>query len=93
MVNSAYFVKSTPPRAFSVSSQYFAGMLPYLQPISCLFLRFNNFIKLKKRSCAMYFPEYLAVFSHLIAFHNPELSNHLEEIGFIPDVSISQRYI
>ncbi|CAL1543296.1 unnamed protein product [Lymnaea stagnalis] len=30
--------------------------------------------------------EYLAVFSHLIAFHDPELSNHLEGIGFIPDL-------
>ncbi|XP_060078808.1 TBC domain-containing protein kinase-like protein [Ylistrum balloti] len=29
--------------------------------------------------------EYLAVFSHLIAFHDPELSNHLDGIGFIPD--------
>lgn len=30
--------------------------------------------------------EYLAVFSHLITFHDPELSNHLEGIGFIPDL-------
>ncbi|XP_053401999.1 TBC domain-containing protein kinase-like protein [Mercenaria mercenaria] len=30
--------------------------------------------------------EYLAVFSHLIAFHEPELSNHMEGIGFIPDL-------
>ncbi|XP_076117916.1 TBC domain-containing protein kinase-like protein [Mytilus galloprovincialis] len=30
--------------------------------------------------------EYLCVFSHLIAFHDPELSNHLEGIGFIPDL-------
>ena len=28
------------------------------------------------------------MFSQLIAFHEPELSNHLEEIGFSPDVSI-----
>ena len=35
------------------------------------------------------FTEYLAVFSHLIAFHDPELSNHLDGIGFIPDVSCS----
>ena len=27
MVNSAYFVKSTPPRAFSISILYLAGML------------------------------------------------------------------
>lgn len=33
------------------------------------------------------YPEYLAVFGHLIAFHDAELSNHLEGIGFIPDVS------
>lgn len=34
-----------------------------------------------------FFPEYLTVFSQMIAFHDPELSNHLNEIGFIPDVS------
>lgn len=28
--------------------------------------------------------EYLAVFSHLIAFHDPELSNHMGSIGFDP---------
>jgi len=26
------------------------------------------------------------VFSHLIAFHDPHLSTHLDSIGFIPDV-------
>ena len=35
----------------------------------------------------VYVTEYLAVFAHLIAFHDPELSNHLDGIGFIPDVS------
>ncbi|XP_067948169.1 TBC domain-containing protein kinase-like protein [Watersipora subatra] len=30
--------------------------------------------------------EYLAMFSQLIAFHEPELSNHLEETGFSPDL-------
>jgi len=30
--------------------------------------------------------EYLAVFSQMIAFHDPELSNHLDGIGFIPDL-------
>ncbi|XP_077983760.1 TBC domain-containing protein kinase-like protein [Glandiceps talaboti] len=30
--------------------------------------------------------EYLAVFSHLIAFHDPELSNHMDSIGFIPEL-------
>ncbi|KAI8510469.1 hypothetical protein Bbelb_113850 [Branchiostoma belcheri] len=30
--------------------------------------------------------EYLAVFSHLIAFHDPELANHMESIGFIPEL-------
>ena len=34
----------------------------------------------------LYFVEYLAVFAHLIAFHEPELSTHLDTIGFIPDV-------
>ncbi|CAH6789053.1 Tbck [Phodopus roborovskii] len=32
--------------------------------------------------------EYLTVFSQMIAFHDPELSNHLNEIGFIPDVNV-----
>lgn len=35
----------------------------------------------------MYFSEYLAKFSHLIAYHDPELTNHLDNIGFIPEVS------
>ena len=30
--------------------------------------------------------EYLAVFSHLIAFHDPELANHFESIDFRPDL-------
>ncbi|XP_069487029.1 TBC domain-containing protein kinase-like protein isoform X1 [Ambystoma mexicanum] len=30
--------------------------------------------------------EYLTVFSQMIAFHDPELSNHLNETGFIPDL-------
>ncbi|KAH0615901.1 hypothetical protein JD844_026521 [Phrynosoma platyrhinos] len=36
--------------------------------------------------------EYLAVFSQMIAFHDPELSNHLNEIGFIPDVPLEEKY-
>lgn len=35
----------------------------------------------------VFISEYLTVFSQMIAFHDPELSNHLNEIGFIPDVS------
>lgn len=35
--------------------------------------------------------EYLAVFSHLIAFHDPELTNHLNSIGFIPEVTNIQK--
>lgn len=30
--------------------------------------------------------EYLAKFSHLIAYHDPELTNHLDNIGFIPEL-------
>ncbi|XP_014670716.1 PREDICTED: LOW QUALITY PROTEIN: TBC domain-containing protein kinase-like protein [Priapulus caudatus] len=30
--------------------------------------------------------EYLAVFSHMIAFHDPDVSNHLDTIGFIPEL-------
>ncbi len=46
--------------------------------IQCIF--YNNILYSR-------FIEYLAVFSHLICFHDPELSNHLENIGFVPDVS------
>ena len=35
---------------------------------------------------AVVIQEYLAKFSHLQAFHDPELFNHLDEIGFIPDL-------
>ncbi|CAJ0768654.1 23467_t:CDS:2, partial [Entrophospora sp. SA101] len=30
--------------------------------------------------------EYLAVFGHLLSFHDPELSSHLRETGYIPDL-------
>ncbi|XP_071521409.1 TBC domain-containing protein kinase-like protein [Panulirus ornatus] len=30
--------------------------------------------------------EYLAKFSHMIAFHDPQLFNHLDNIGFIPEL-------
>ena len=30
--------------------------------------------------------EYLAKFSQLQAFHDPVLFNHLDDIGFIPDL-------
>ncbi|XP_054721320.1 TBC domain-containing protein kinase-like protein [Uloborus diversus] len=30
--------------------------------------------------------EYLAKFSHLIAYHDPQLTNHLDNIGFIPEL-------
>ncbi|GIY70323.1 hypothetical protein CEXT_762091, partial [Caerostris extrusa] len=33
--------------------------------------------------------KYLAKFSHLIAFHDPELTNHLDNIGFIPEIEKS----
>ena len=35
---------------------------------------------------AVVIQEYLAKFSHLQAFHDPVLFNHLDEIGFIPDL-------
>lgn len=37
--------------------------------------------------------EYLTVFSQMIAFHDPELSNHLNEIGFIPDVRFPECFV
>ena len=52
----------------------------------------NNVFKLQQ--CLQWFlsiftflsPEYLAVFSHMIAFHDPDLSNHMQSIGFIPEL-------
>jgi TBC domain-containing protein kinase-like protein len=35
---------------------------------------------------ALVIQEYLATFSHLIAFHDPQLFNHLDEIGFVPEL-------
>ncbi len=35
------------------------------------------------------FAEYLAVFSQMIAYHEPELYNHLSDIGFAPEVGKS----
>ncbi|XP_067138557.1 TBC domain-containing protein kinase-like protein [Centruroides vittatus] len=43
----------------------------------------NNFF-LKDNSPVI--QEYLTVFSHLIAFHDPELTNHMNSIGFIPEL-------
>ena len=54
--------------------------------------RFNYSMRLCYNHCTLIvvviFPntEYLAVFSQLIAFHDPELFNHLHETGFIPEV-------
>jgi hypothetical protein len=30
--------------------------------------------------------EYLAIFRHILSFHDPELSTHLDLIGFMPDL-------
>jgi len=30
--------------------------------------------------------EYLAVFRHLLSFHDPELSSHLDHIRFVPQL-------
>lgn len=35
--------------------------------------------------------EYLAVFSQLIAYHEPELYTHLNDIGFAPEVISDDR--
>lgn len=66
-----------------------------------LYLNFNNealayasftaFIprylhKFFQKDNAAIIQEYLAVFSHLITFHDPELSLHMQEIGFVPDL-------
>ena len=43
---------------------------------------YNFFLK----DNSMIIHEYLAVFKQLIAFHDPELFNHLDEIGFQPEL-------
>ena len=35
------------------------------------------------------YTEYLAVFSQIIAYYDPEVFNHLDNIGFHPDVCIN----
>ena len=57
----------------------------------CAFASLSGFIEkylhkffLKDNSAIIH--EYLKSFSHLIAFHDPVLSNHLNEISFIPDL-------
>lgn len=30
--------------------------------------------------------DYFAVFRHLLSFHDPELSSHIDAIGFMPDL-------
>ena len=42
---------------------------------------------------SFYFLEYLAVFCHLIAFHDPELFIHLNETGFQPEVRFTDKLI
>lgn len=51
--------------------------------ISCLYLMY--YVKTMIVLNFIVISEYLTVFSQMIAFHDPELSNHLNEIGFIPD--------
>ena len=51
----------------------------------CKFVdRFLNNFFLKDNSQVM--TEYLALFCHVIAFHDPELAFHLHSIGFIPEL-------
>jgi TBC domain-containing protein kinase-like protein len=78
---------------------YWQGLDSLCAPF--LYLNFNNeafaygclnsFVKkyatkffLKDNSAVIH--EYLTVFSHLIAFHDPELANHFESIDFRPDL-------
>jgi TBC domain-containing protein kinase-like protein len=46
--------------------------------------KYAPYFFLKDNSAVIH--EYLAVFSHLIAFHDPELANHFEKIDFRPDL-------
>ncbi|XP_076359220.1 TBC domain-containing protein kinase-like protein isoform X2 [Tachypleus tridentatus] len=52
--------------------------------LSAFIPKYLNMFFLKDNSPVI--QEYLAVFSHLIAFHEPELTNHLDSIGFIPEL-------
>jgi TBC domain-containing protein kinase-like protein len=46
--------------------------------------KYAPYFFLKDNSAVIH--EYLTVFSHLIAFHDPELANHFEKIDFRPDL-------
>lgn len=61
----------------SVRHTFFQVLLPVML--------MNNHVEASRPFACV--SEYLTVFSQMIAFHDPELSNHLNEIGFIPDVS------
>lgn len=52
----------------------------------CLPFNFNGILITYFSQILIFGAEYLAVFSQLIAFHDPELFNHLHETGFIPEV-------
>lgn len=52
----------------------------------CLPFNFNGILIAYFSRFLIFGTEYLAVFSQLIAFHDPELFNHLHETGFIPEV-------
>ncbi|KAI1280799.1 TBC domain-containing protein kinase-like protein [Halotydeus destructor] len=39
-----------------------------------------------KKDNSVTIQEYLALFSHLLAFHDPKLFNHLDELGFNPEL-------
>ena len=56
MVGSAHFVKSTPPRAFSISFQYFADM----------FLTFDHILKM----CMKNYNTEKLIFDKFTAFFN-----------------------
>lgn len=54
---------------------------------ACLSRFINKYLhKFFLRDNSAVIQEYLAKFSHMIAFHDPRLFNHLDTIGFIPEL-------
>ena len=49
---------------------------------------FRYLLGMFRKDNAPVIQEYLAKFGHLQAFHDPVLFNHLDSIGFIPDLYV-----
>lgn len=62
---------------------FFSSALAY----ACLSQFIDKYLyKFFLRDNSAIIQEYLAKFSHMIAFHDPQLFNHLDNTGFIPEL-------